>query len=122
MASDRQAPRLDQFFFEKLVKNPELFARLQSLALSEREYKPWRFVKYHTPNDVDAKDYWKALLFVRNLRPISSLDNGYGRPFLLSHPEALKKRVDNVYRALNFSIETDLPFKGLDDDRRRMYL
>ena len=122
MARLEQSPKLERGFFEKLVNNPILFARLQSLALAEREYRPWRYVKYHSPADVDARDLWRALVFVRNLRRVANLDNGYGHPFVLSHPEALKRRVDNVYRALNFSIETDMPFKGLDDDRRRMYL
>ena len=122
MARLEQSPKLERGFFEKLVNNPILFARLQSLAMAEREYRPWRYVKYHSPADVDARDLWRALVFVRNLRRVANLDNGYGHPFVLSHPEALKRRVDNVYRALNFSIETDMPFKGLDDDRRRMYL
>ena len=122
MARLEQSPKLEQSFFEKLVKNPSLFARLQTLALSERDYQPWRYVKYHSPSDVDARDLWRALVFVRNLRPVAKLDNGYGRPFALAHPEALKRRVDNVYRVLSFSIETDLPFRGLNEDRRRMYL
>lgn len=122
MARLEQSPKMDRGFLEKLAANPSLFARLQTLALSEREYRPWRYVKYHSPSDVDARDLWRALVFVRNLRPVANLENGYGHPLVLSHPEALKRRVDNVYRALNFSIETDMPFKGLDDDRRRMYL
>lgn len=122
MAKHDQAPRLDRSFLEKIVNDSNLFLKLQNLALHEREYRPWRYVKYHSPEGVDAKDLWKTFVFARNLRPIAHLDNGYGHHFFLSHPEALKKRVDNVYRALNFSIETDLPFKGLDENRRRMYL
>lgn len=102
MARLEQSPKMDRGFLEKLAGNPSLFARLQTLALSEREYRPWRYVKYHSPSDVDARDLWRALVFVRNLRPVANLDNGYGHPFMLSHPEALKRRVDNVYRALNF--------------------
>ena len=122
MAKNEHAPKLDHAFLEKLVRDPELFSRLQVAALSEREYHPWRYVKYHAPEGIDARDFWRALVFVRGIRPVGELSNGYGKSFGLAHPEALKRRVDNAYRALSFSIETDSPFKGLDDDRRRVYL
>ena len=122
MAKNEHAPKLDHAFFEKLVGDPKLFSRLQVAALSEREYHPWRYVKYHAPDGIDARDFWRALVFVRGIRPVGELSNGYGRSFGLAHPEALKRRVDNAYRALSFSLETDSPFKGLDDDRRRVYL
>lgn len=122
MASDKNAPRLDRQFLEKITTNLDYFNKLQDLALLEREYKPWRYVKYHSPQGIDAKDFWKMLLFVRKLRPIEHLDTGCDSPFVLAHPEALKKRLDNVYRILTFSIETDGHFKSLDETKRRMYL
>lgn len=122
MSRNEQAPKLDKVFFEKLVDNPELFSRLQKAALSDRDYQPWRYVKYHSPEGIQPQDYWRALTFVRGIRPVANLENGFGRRFGLAHPEALKRRVDNVYRALSFSVETDSPFKGLDEDRRRVYL
>ena len=122
MAKYEESPKLDQAFFEKLVNDRDLFARLRESALSDHEYNPWRYVKYHAPQGIDARDYWKALVFVRGIRPVAELKNGYGHRFGLAHPEALKRRVNNAYRALSFSMETDSPFKGLDDDRRRVYL
>lgn len=122
MARDMKAPKLDITFFEKIYGNRELFKKLYDLALSEREYQPWRYVKYHSPNNVNAEDLWKTILFTRNLHPVKYLDTGVGAPFIISHPEALKKRVDNVYKSLNFSIETDNSFKSFDEKKRRMYL
>lgn len=122
MARIELAPKLDSAFLRKVADNPDLLARLREVALAEQDYQPWRYVKYHTPTGIDPKDFWKALVFVRGIRPIGLLENGYGRHFGLAHPEALKRRVDNAYRALSFTLETDSPLRGLDDDRRRMYL
>lgn len=122
MANNEQAPRPGPAFFKRVMEDQRLFAALRTAAMGEQEYHPWRHVKYHAPEGIDARDLWAALLFVRNIRPVDRLDNGHGGHFSLAHPEALKRRVDNVYRALNFSIETDSPFKGLNPARRRMYL
>lgn len=122
MAHNEVAPKLDREFLQKLVDRPELFSRLQTLAFSDREYNPWRHVKYHTPEGIDPQDMWKALLIARNGRPVASLTDGSGHAFTLAHPESLKRRVDQVYRALNYSTSTDSPFKGLDERHRRMYL
>jgi Fic family protein len=122
MTKIEQAPHPGSDFIKRVMDDPKLFATLRAAALAEQEYHPWRHVKYHAPEGIDARDLWAALLFVRAIRPVARLDNGHGGHFSLAHPEALKRRVDNVYRALNFSIETDSPFKGLDSDRRRMYI
>lgn len=122
MSKNEQAPSVDRAFIERLARDPESLSWLRSVALADREYSPWRYVKYHAPAGIDARDFWRALVFVRGVRPVARLDNGYGKPFGLAHPEALKRRVDNAYRALSFSFETDSPFKGLDDNRRRAYL
>lgn len=54
MAKNEQAPSLDYAFLQRLVENPELLSRLQQTALADHEYNPWRYVKYHAPEGIEA--------------------------------------------------------------------
>lgn len=122
MARIEIAPKFDMAGVTALMQTGDLLHRLKDAAIFEKGYHPWRYVKYHTPNGVDPKLWWSILQIARAPHPIEGLLNRSGGNFIISSPGELQKGLHEVDRSLGFSLETDSPYRGLDEGLRRVYI
>ena len=122
MARIEQAPELTEELKTALFSDPEKLANLYALARDLAGYPNWQYIKYHTPNEVNPKEFWQLVVLARNLRKVGAFITESGRKFRISFPNDLLRMQTKVDRQLGFSIETDSPFRGLDRDLQRTYI
>lgn len=122
MSKYETAPTCDTQFFKTLANEKSLYTDLLAFAHQQHDYHPWRYIKYHTPKALPPKDAWRMLTFVRQARPVHTLTNTAGHPFVLAHPDILKRKVDEAYQLLNNAFTSTTSLQNLNEDHRRAYI
>lgn len=95
------APEIANETFSRWLAGPgaTAFPEVLRLAQAERDYLPWRKVRYTVPQGLPPEVWWSALCLARNRAVIDTRLVGVnGRPFLLAFPPELRRLLHEIDR------------------------
>ena len=95
------APEIANETFSRWLAGPgaAAFPEVLRLAQAERDYLPWRKVRYTAPQGLPPEVWWSALCLARNRAVIDTRLVGVnGRPFLLAFPPELRRLLHEIDR------------------------
>lgn len=95
------APEIANETFSRWLAGPgaTAFPEVLRLAQAERDYLPWRKVRYTAPQGLPPEAWWSALCLARNRTVIDTRLVGVGgRPFLLAFPPELRRLLHEIDR------------------------
>ncbi len=119
------APELWNPTFKKwFSENPARVNVGRTEAQRQRDYLPWRNIRYAHPKTYPADVWWSLLLLARNPMPISdTLVGKNGMPFLYANTSEVQRLLHEIDQNAGFAISSESPMSKQNfSDMRRNYL